>query len=328
MTSKQLSFYAVRFLITGMKQKIITIVGGTGFLGRYIVRRLAKAGYTLRIVTRHPELALHLKTAGDVGQIVLMSGNLAKPESLVGKLDHSYAVINLVGVLYESGSQKFITLHARGAEKLAQMAKAAKVERFIHISALGVDKAIESHYARSKVLGEKTVLAGFPEATILRPGIIFGAEDNFFNQFARLASLLPALPVIGGGNTRFQPVYVDDVARAVEICLSRGDVKGHIYELGGLQTYTFRELLQYVLDITEKKCSLLGVPFGLASLIGAVSELLPKPMLTRDQVTLLKYDNVVSPNARTFANLGIAPLSLDMVVPEYLARFHRQQAAA
>lgn len=311
-----------------MEPKIVTIVGGTGFVGRYVVRRLARAGYMIRVISRNPQGALHLKTAGNVGQIVLMAGDLSQPESLAGKLDHSYAVINLAGVLYESGRQTFTALHAQGPEQLAKMAKAVKAERFIHMSALGVDKTMGASYARTKLLGEKAVTAAFPDAVILRPSIIFGPEDNFYNQFARMAALLPALPLIGGGKTRFQPVYVDDVAKAIEACLARNDVRGHIYELGGPQIYTFKQILRYILYTTGKRRALIPLPFPLASLAGMFSELMPRPLLTRDQVTLLKSDNVVSPNARTFVNLGIQPVAVDMVVPNYLSRFQSHFKAA
>jgi NADH dehydrogenase len=313
-----------------MNPKTITVIGGSGFLGRYVVRGLAKAGYRLRVIVRQNEAASHLRTAGDVGQITLESGNLALPESLIGKIEDSHAVINLVGVLFESGRQNFINLHAQGAEKLAKMAKTAGVARFIHVSALGIDNASGSQYARTKVLGEKAVRAAFPEATILRPGVMFGPEDNFFNQFAAMAAnpLVPCLPLIGGGATRFQPVYVGDVARAVETCLTQGDAMGQNYELGGPQVLSFKEILEYILRTTGKHARLANVPFGMASMMGAFGEFLPRPPLTRDQVTLLKYDNVVSPDAKTFADLGITPTAIDMVVPGYLARFNKGAKAA
>ena len=309
-----------------MRNQIITVIGGTGFLGRYVVKRLAKAGYTIRVICRRPDSALHLKTAGDVGQIVLVSGNLAKPESLRGKLDNSYAVINLVGVLFESGKQTFTNLHAQGAEKIALMAKEAGAERFIHISALGIDKNTDSAYARSKAIGERAVQSAFPEATILRPSVIFGPEDNFFNQFAAMASLSPVLPLIGGGKTKFQPVYVDNVAKAVVLCLTQ-DVQGEIFELGGPRAYSFREILEYIMSVTGKKRMLVNVPFGVASVMGMGSEMLPRPMITRDQVRLLKHDNVVSPNAKTFKQLGISPAAVEVIVPEYLARYNKKVAA-
>lgn len=311
-----------------MEQKIVTIVGGTGFLGRYVVRRLARAGYRLRVVSRRPEDGAYLRTAGTVGQIALMGGDLTKPESLLPAIDGAYAVVNLVGIMFESGSQNFTALHAHGAEKLAQMAASAHIPRFIHVSALGVDKFGNSRYARSKALGEKGVRAAFPHAVILRPSVVFGPEDNFINLFASMAALLPALPLIGGGKSRFQPVYVDDVAKAVEICLEHADVEEHTYELGGPRIYTFKEILQYILHVTGKRRALVTVPFGVASLIGALNEVLPRPLLTRDQVTLLKQDNIVSPNARTLSTLGIAPVAMEIVVPEYLARFCKSAAAA
>lgn len=311
-----------------MEPRTITIVGGTGFLGRYAVRRLARAGYRLRIIARRPDAALRLKTAGDVGQIVLMQGDITRPESLHGKLENSYAVINLVGILFESGRQKFAPVHTKGAETLAQLAKAARVERFIQVSALGADKASGSQYARSKLLGESAVLQAFPDATLLRPSVMFGPEDNFYNQFARMAVFSPALPLIGGGHTRFQPVYVDDVARAIETCLTRAEVRGHIYELGGPRIYTFREILDYILRVTGRHAKLMTLPYPAASLMGTMGELMPRPPLTRDQVKLLKFDNVVSPNARTFANLGIEPKAAEEIVPGYLARFAKLHAAA
>ncbi len=306
-----------------MEQKVITIIGGTGFLGRYVVKRLAHAGYTLRIIARNPDAARRLKTAGDIGQIVIVRGNLNAPETLEGKLDGSWAVINLVGILFESGRQNFSQLHAQGAEALAKMAKAAGVTRFIHMSSLGADKAGSSQYARSKISGEKAVRAAFPEATILRPSILFGPEDNFFNQFAAMACISPALPLIGGGGTRFQPVYAGDVADMVERCLQRPDTAGQTFELGGPHTYTFKEILEYILRTTGRERKLVNVPFSMAKAVGAVGELLPRPPITRDQVALLKYDNLVSPNAKTFANLGLKPTAVDIIVPGYLARFSK-----
>lgn len=311
-----------------MEQKVITVVGGTGFVGRYVIRQLAKAGYRLRVISRNPDAALSLRTAGDVGQIALMPGNLSDPTSLEGKLRGSYAVVNLVGILFESGRQNFTHLHAQGAEALAKRAKAEGVSRFIHVSALGVDKAGGSQYARSKVLGEKAVLAAFPEASILRPSVIFGPEDNFFNQFADMSRLFPALPLIGGGNTRFQPVYVGDVAKAVEACLTRPDATGQTFELGGPHTFTFKEILQYILQQVGRQRRLVNIPFPIAGIVGKVSEICPRPPLTRDQVTLLKSDNVVSPNAKTFAQLGIKPTAVDIIVPEYLTRYRRSARAA
>jgi len=309
-----------------MEQRVVTVIGGTGFVGRYVVKLLAMAGYTIRVIARRPDLARALKTSGNVGQIVLMSGNIAEPESLRGKIEDSYAVINLTGLMFESGKQSFFNVHERGAEKLAQMAKAAGVKHFIHMSALGVDKAHNSTYARSKLLGEKAVFAAFPEATILRPSVIFGPEDRFFNQFAAMASLSPALPLLGGGHTKFQPVYVGDVASAIAACITRPNTSGQIYELGGPHIFTFREILEYIMLVTGKQRRLIPIPLSMASLASFGFELLPQPPLTRDQVELLKYDNVVNAGAKTFGDLGINPTAVDVVVPESLSRFHKKAA--
>lgn len=306
-----------------MNNKIVTVVGGTGFVGRYVVKLLASKGYTIRVIARNPGLALHLKTAGDVGQIVLVPGNLARPESLQGKLDNSWAIINLVGILFESTHQDFSAVHAKGAEKLAQLAKPVGAERLIHMSSLGVDKMVKSKYARTKAMGEKAVRAAFPTATILRPSVIFGAEDQFFNNFARMAQLFHALPLIGGGHTKFQPVYVNDVAQAVVAALENDAAQGQTYELGGPSVYEFKELLKYVATITGRSPLMLPIPFGLASFIGYFTQLLPRPPITHDQVGMLEHDSVVNVGAKTFADLGISPLALETIVPEYLARYAR-----
>ncbi len=311
-----------------MEQRVVTIIGGTGFVGRYVVKQLAAAGYTIRVISRNPNSALHLKTSGNVGQIVLESADLTNPKSLVGKIEDSYAIINLTGIMFESGTQTFAGLHTHGTEKLAQMAKAAGVKRFVHLSALGVDKASGSHYARSKMLGEKAVLDAFPEATILRPSVIFGPEDNFINLFACMANLSPALPLIGGGKTRFQPVYVGDVAKAVTASLSRPECMGQIYELGGPEVLTFKEILQFTLKTLGLKRFLLPIPFSVAPAAALCAELFGKiiypPLLTRDQVKLLKYDNIVSTGSQHFAHLGISPTAIEIVAPEYLARYHKK----
>lgn len=306
-----------------MQQRIVTVIGGSGFVGRYVVKHLAEAGYRVRVVCRNPNAAIALKTAGDPGQIVLESGDLLRPESIAPKLAGSFAVINLVGILFEKGGQNFSALQAKGAENLALAAKKSGVARFVQMSALGVDKAFGSEYARTKLMGEKSVLMHFPDATILRPGVIFGAEDNFFNQFAAL----PILPLIGGGKTRFQPVYVDDVARAVVASLSLDAAKGATYELGGTMSYSFRALMDFVNATLRKRKPLIKIPFWLAMLIGLKWEIIAKvspfkPLLTRDQVRLLKHDNVVSAGAKTFADLGITPQPMEIIVPRYLARFH------
>lgn len=305
-----------------MREGIVTVVGGTGFLGRYVVRALAKEGFVVHVLSRNPKAGAELKTFGDVGQIVIDYADLAKPQTLDGKLKGSRAVVNLVGALYERGSQNFTSLHAQGAEKLAKLAKAEGVERFVHISALGVETAVDSKYARTKLLGERAACSALPQTTVLRPGVMFGPEDNFFNKFAQMACFSPFLPLIGGGKTRFQPVYVGDVAKAVTRALTGPGMVGKTYELGGQESYTFKQLMQFVCDVTHRSPALIDIPFRAAMVIGALTELSPlPPVLTRDQVRLLKYDNLVSGQALTFSHLSIHPASIDAIVPPYLSRF-------
>lgn len=304
---------------------IITVIGGSGFVGRYVTRQLARAGYRIRIVSRNPDAALALKTTGDPGQVSLLAGNITKPETIAPAIAGAFAVINLAGILFEKGGQNFNDIQAKAAENIAKMAKSAGVSHFIQVSALGVDKAFGSAYARTKLMGEKAVLAAFSDATILRPSIIFGPEDQFFNQFAAM----PVLPLIGGGKTRFQPVCVDDVAKAVVACLANPQSRGKTYELGGNTIYSFKALLDFVQKTVRVKKPFIRLSFGLASVVALVAEiafrcipLIRKPFLTRDQLTLLKSDNIVSPGAHTFADLGITPQPLENIVPHYLSRFN------
>lgn len=308
-----------------MKKPVVTVVGGSGFVGRYVVRQLADAGYTVRVLCRYPVQAGRLRVCGNVGQVVPDYADLSRPETLKGKLNGSHAVINLVGILYEKGRQRFARVQAQGAEKLAQEARAAGVECFIHVSALGIDKARRSHYARSKLAGEQAVRAVYPKAVILRPSVIFGPEDNFFNQFARLASYLPALPAIGGGKTRFQPVYVDDVAKAILAVLQTRACLGGTYELGGPNIYTLRQIMEMAGRAAGHSPRFVPLPFALAGAVSRIASLAPAPMLTADQVRLLQYDNIVSPEAHGFAELGIAPASPESIIPHYLA--YRRGAA-
>lgn len=308
--------------------RIITIFGATGFVGQYIVRELARAGYRLRIITRDTQHAAPLKTQGEVGQIAIAHGDITDPESYRAELDGAYAVINLVGILAESGRQTFPAIHAQAPEKLAQCASEAGVERMLHMSALGVDKAKTSKYAKTKLMGEKAVKAAFPEATIFRPSVIFGPEDHFYNQFASMSRFSPMLPLIGGGHTKFQPVYVGDVADAFLTALKRSDTSSHIYELGGPEVMSFRQVLDSIRRYTNRKPCLVRIPSAMASLGATFTQLLPRPPLTRDQVELLKYDNVVSDQSKGFAELGIHPKHPDDIVPDYLARFAREKQVA
>lgn len=301
--------------------KTVTVFGGSGFIGRHLVRRLTERGWRVRVAVRNPDKALPLKTAGVVGQVVPTFCNIRNRAMVDAALADSDIAINLVGILYESGRQKFDTLQTEGAATIAQAAAAAGVQQLVHLSAIGASAESESGYARSKAAGEAAVLSAFPTATILRPSVLFGPEDGFFNLFGTLARLFPALPLIGGGHTRFQPVYVGDVADAVMAALDRADAAGQTYELGGPQVMTFREILETVRAVTYRRPILLPVPWPIARLQGTVLGLLPKPLLTLDQVKQLAVDNVVAPDAKTLADLGIEATPAEIILPTYMHRF-------
>lgn len=308
-------------------EKLITIIGGSGFLGRHIVRALAKRGYRIRAACRRPDLAGHLQPLGVPGQVMPVQANVRYPASLAAACDGAYAVINLTGVLYSAGAQSFDAIHAFGAEASAKAARAARARVFIQMSAIGADPGSSAAYARSKAEGEARARAAFPGAIILRPSIVFGPEDSFFNRFAGLARFAPALPLIGGGATKFAPVFVGDVAEAVARLVDRGEADGKTYELGGPEVLTFKQLMQFTLNTIERKRLLIPVPWNVARLQGLILGLLPKPLLTADQVELLKSDNVVSEAAqrekRTLDGLGIAVQGIEGIVPGYLYRFRK-----
>ncbi|MCI5049938.1 MAG: complex I NDUFA9 subunit family protein [Rickettsiales bacterium] len=306
-----------------MHNQCVTIAGGSGFLGRYVVKHLANEGWRIRVLCTDTIAAQHLKPLGQVGQITLQYADICKPDSLQGVLKSSDAVINLVGILYESGKHTFKNVHTEGTRHLVEEAKRAGVSEFIQISALGVDKASKSRYAQSKLEAENIVRQEFPSTSIIRPSILFGSEDNFFNQFAKMSLIAPALPLIGGGHTRFQPVYVDDAARAIVACLNNEAAQGNTYELGGPKIYSFKALLEYLGQVIEKPRTLLPIPFAAANLIGCVAQQLPKPPLTNDQVKLLHYDNIISDDALTLNDLGIEATPIESVVPQYLSHFRR-----
>jgi NADH dehydrogenase len=307
--------------------KLITVIGGSGFVGRHIVRSLANRGYRVRVACRRPDLAGHVVPLGVPGQIVPVQANIRYPASLAAVCDGAYAVINLTGVLYKSGAQNFDSVHVFGADAVAKAAKAAKAPILIQFSSIGADAKSSSAYARSKAEGEARAAAAFTGAMIVRPSIVFGPEDNFFNQFAQMARFAPALPLIGGGKTLFQPVFVGDVAEAIAKLVDRGWADGKVYELGGPEKISFKQILQFILSTIQRKRLLLPLPFGIASVIGALAGILPKPFLTSDQVESLKTDNVVSVEAekdgRTLQGLGIAPRSVEAIVPAYLYRFRK-----
>ena len=319
-----------------MAVKVVTVFGGGGFIGRYVVRALAKAEnrdgekkMRIRIAQRHPEQALFLRPQGKLGQISIAAANVRDDASVATALEGADCVVNLVGILYQRGRQRFDAVHVAAARRIALRARAAGVERLVHFSAIGADPDSPAQYARSKAAGEQTVLEQFPDATIIRPSIAFGPEDDFFNRFAMLARLLPALPLIGGGHTRFQPVYAGDIGEAVSRVLETPEARGRIYELGGPRTYTFKELMQILLAEIERRRLLIPIPFPLAELQGWVLQLSPlTPLLTRDQVLMLKRDVVVSPGAHDLKELGIDPTALELIVPTYLRRYRRTAWAA
>jgi uncharacterized protein YbjT (DUF2867 family) len=304
--------------------KLVTVFGGSGFLGRHVVQALAKRGYRVRVACRRPHLAGHLQPLGNVGQIQPIQANLRVRWSVDRAVQGADHVVNLVGILYESGRQKFSTVQDLGARAVAEAARSAGAG-LTHVSALGADPKGEASYAKTKARGELAVLETVPDAVIYRPSIMFGPEDGFFNRFANMARYSPVLPLIGGGKTKFQPVYVGDVAEAIARSVD-GKVKGGtIYELGGPRVMSFRQCMEQMLETIGRKRILATVPWWLARLQGSILGLLPKPLLTTDQVTLLKTDNVVSAEAeaerRTLAALGIQGRSTAAILPTYLWRY-------
>jgi NADH dehydrogenase len=326
--------------------QLVTVFGGSGFVGRHVVRSLLKRGYRVRVAVRRPDLAGHLQPQGVVGQVHAVQANLRYPQSVANAVAGADAVINLVGILQETGRQSFMGVQAAGARAVAMACAAAGIDALVHMSAIGADAGSDSLYARTKAEGEAAVLAAMPRAVIFRASIVFGPEDQFFNRFATLARMLPVLPLIGGGETRFQPVFVGDVAeamsRAVDGLLDESKVPsgevmaGKVHELGGPEVKTFRELIAYVCQVTGRKPILATLPWGLARLQAGALEiadkltlgLLPDELvMTRDQVTLFRSDNVVSDQAiaegRCFEGLGITPTAIEAVVPSYLWRFRK-----
>ena len=270
-----------------MRAKSVTVIGGSGFIGRYVVKRLAKAGVRVRVAVRRPAEAEFLKPAGDVGQIVPVACSVRDPASIRAALAGADGVVYLPGLLYESGKQTFREVHAAGPGRVAQACAEAGIEAFVLVSAIGADRQHPAQYAATKADGEHAVLRALPSATILRPSIVFGPEDGFFNRFGAMARLLPALPLIGGGETKFQPVYVGDVADAIVTALNDPATRGQLYELGGPKVYSFKELMLILLKHLGRHRMLVSVPWGLAYLQASILGLLPVPPLTRDQVTLL-----------------------------------------
>jgi NADH dehydrogenase len=307
-------------------ETLVAVFGGSGFLGRHVVRALAKRGYRVRVAVRRPELAGYLQPMGRVGQIHAVQANLRYPESVTAAFRDADAVINLVGILFERGRQRFDAVMTSGAQTVARAAQAVSAP-LVHVAAIGADERSSARYARAKAEGERLVLAAHPAAVIVRPSIIFGPEDDFFNRFAALARLAPALPLVGGGLTRMQPVFAGDAAEAIARAVD-GDLRaGMVYELGGPDVRTFKELMQFVLATTQRRRLLVPVPFALMKLQAMMLQFLPKPPITPDQVELLKRDNIVSEeakrDARTLEAIGITPESIEAIVPTYLWRFRK-----
>jgi NADH dehydrogenase len=304
--------------------RLVTVFGGSGFLGRYTVRALAQSGFRIRAAVRRPDLAFDLQPLGRVGQIHPVQANLRFPDSVMRAAEGSDAVVNLVGIMNPSGAQTFEAVQAEGAATVARAAK-ENGARLIHVSAIGADAQSDSAYARTKAAGEQAALA--EKAVVFRPSVVFGPEDDFFNRFAALARIMPALPLIGGGETKFQPVFVGDVAAAILKAAEGKAAAKTIYELGGPEVKTFRELMELVLREIGRKRLLLPIPFGLAKLQALFLEMLPGKLLTRDQVELLKSDNVVSTEAeregRTLKGLGVRATSMEAVLEGYLWRFRK-----
>ena len=317
---------------------LVTVFGGSGGIGRQVVKSLAKRGYQVRVAVRDPQAALFLKLMGDVGQVTPVQANIRHADSVRRAVAGANAIVNLVGILHEGGAQRFDTVQSQGAASVAEAAAAANVKSLVHLSAIGASTASLSAYARSKAAGEAAVREAFPNASILRPSVVFGPHDEFFIRFAAMAQLPIPLPVFGcgmprmtmdglkiygDGGTRFQPVYVGDVADAVVACLERPDTRGRLYELGGPRTYSFCEIMELVLQQTRRWRPLIPVPFGIASLIGFFAEFLPKPLLTRDQVKQLAENNVVSGDEATFADLGIEPKAAEVMLTSCLEVYRR-----
>jgi len=305
-----------------MSIKQVTVFGGSGFVGRAIVRALAQEGYQVRVACRRIELAERIKTAGDVGQITILRTNLRIPASVAAAVSGSQAVINASGIAFQRGRQRYETVHVEGARAIAEAAKAAGVQRLVHISGIGADQRNSTNrFIRSKVDAEDAIVSGFANATMLRPSVVFGPEDAMFNRMAQIARQAPFLPVVGDGSAKVQPVYVGDVGAAVVAVLERPDTAKSVFELGGPRVYTYREIAALVLREIDRHKRVVGVPAGLMKIMGFFAEFLPVPPLTHDQVDLLVTDNVARPGAPGLAELGIEPTAAEAILPMYLDRY-------
>ncbi|PZR12153.1 MAG: complex I NDUFA9 subunit family protein [Azospirillum brasilense] len=304
-------------------RQVATVFGGAGFIGRHVVQRLAQLDYVVRIPSRHPDRARRQMVQGRVGQIVPLAAALADEAAVARAIAGAEVVVNLIGILAERRAGDFRRVHAEAAGRIARLSAAAGVSRLVHVSAIGADPNSASAYARSKAEGEAAVRAAFPRATILRPSIVFGAEDAFFNRFAAMSRLLPVLPIVGA-RTRFQPVYVGDVAAAVEAAAMRPDAPGQTYELGGPRVASFQALMEQMLEMLGRRRRVVEIPAGIAKLQAKLLGVLPNPPLTEDQLLMLRHDNVVSGHYPVLGELGVTPHPLEAILPSYLTRYRNR----
>jgi NADH dehydrogenase len=306
---------------------LVTIFGGSGFVGSQIVRALAKKGSRVRVAVRQPGRGYRLRMLGDVGQIEVVQANIRDDDSVARALEGAEGCVNAVAVLYSHGRQTFDALHIEGARRIAQSAARAGASRFVQVSAIGADATSPAAYARTKAAGEAVVREAFPTATIVRPSVVFGPEDQFFNRFAQMATLAPALPLIGGGHTRFQPVFVADVGQAIANALWSDEASGGLFELGGPEVFTFRQLMELMLAVIQRRRLLAPIPWPIAELMGRAGDLAAAagvtPPITSDQVAMLRSDNVVTDGASGLQDLGVAPSALEPIIPTYLYRYRR-----
>jgi NADH dehydrogenase len=304
-------------------EKVVCIFGASGFIGRHLIRRLTKKDFRVVAATRSPYLHGYLKPLGNPGQIDLEKVNLFDEERLRILIKNSDVVINLVGILHETKKQKFEDIHAKFPDLLSKLCSELNIKKLVHISALGINETVSSQYMQSKLKGEKNIINNFNRSVILRPSVIFGPEDKFFNQFASMADFFPVLPLIGGGLTYFQPIYVGDIAKSIMAVLEKEEINNNIFELGGPQVFTFKELMKILLKEINKKRFLIPIPFLFAKFQAKILQLLPKPLLTTDQVEMLKYDNIVTNKYPTLKDLKINPKTIEAVLPNYIWRFRK-----
>lgn len=308
--------------------KLVVVFGGSGFVGKYVVRALCKAGIRVRVAMRRPHLGHELRVMGDVGQVQLFQANVRNAPSVARALEGADAIVNLVGILSEKGKQKFDDVIFEGAKNIAEAAKAAGIATFVQLSAIGADSNSKSKYAIAKAKAEEAVKHALPTATILRPSVIFGVEDGFFNRFAEIARYAPFMPLIGGGTTKFQPVFVADVAKAIETVITNSNFAGKTFELGGPSIYSFEQILRYITSETSRPRAFVKLPFGLIQFLGNITDAVFKiypfaePPVTGDQIELMRQDNVISEKALGFVDLGIQNLAtVEAIVPSYLYRY-------